>query len=507
MDDRRRAELLIVRLRWLALLAGAYMHGLPLTPPAVLVIFTVFIFNAIASQIVTDKSLFARYGNIAALFTRCLDMAAITLAARYGGPDCKDLHLLYLFVIVGTGYAYNGLFSTVIALFASMGLDSILIFNRIAATDLAAGVFTQHSAIYLTSALITSYIIAFRRQDESMRMKERKLSALFECGTRLTSAKDLNQLLNHLLDVAIMEMGAVGGSIMFVDANHQLVSEVVRGADRNPDEPGPDCEIAKDVLSTGQPILLNPGSVEETHSLQDSLRGPIICVPLVDRNSDDTQAIQNPTTKIIGTLSIYSDQHDLAFGTEDLELLRTLGLHASMGIVNARLYNELHDTFVRTLQSLARSLEARDPYTQGHSYRVSEIAQLAAAKLGLSSNAIEVLRNAALLHDIGKIGVPDIVLQKPGRLTPEERLIIQTHSATGENICRPLGLSEDILFLIRHHQERLNGSGYPDQLPAEHQPLPLRILCAVDALDAMSSDRPYRKACLLYTSPSPRDRS
>jgi putative nucleotidyltransferase with HDIG domain len=199
-------------------------------------------------------------------------------------------------------------------------------------------------------------------------------------------------------------------------------------------------------------------------------------------------------SRIIGTLSVRGDRHGPPFGQEDLGLLQMLAIYASMCIVNTRLYRELHETFVRTQQSLARSLESRDSYTQGHSYRVSEIACMVANQLGLSPESIEVLRNAALLHDIGKIEVPDSVLQKPGCLTPEERLVIQTHSATGENICRPLGLSKEVLFLIRHHHERLNGSGYPDQLPADQHPLPLRILSAVDVLDAMSSDRPYRKA-------------
>ena len=494
MDERRRAELLVVRLRWIALLAAAFKLDAPLSTSAVLVIMTIFLYNVFASQVVTDKSLFARYGHIVAPVTRSLDLAAIALATHCDGLGAKSLYLLYSFVIISTGYVYNRLLPTVTALLASLTLDSASISFRANHVENEMSLITQHAAAYFMSALIASYIIAFRRQDESMRIKERKLSALFECGTRFTSAHDLNQLLNHVLDTAILEIGAVGGTIMLLDSDNHLVSEVVRREYDAADE-SPDYEVANDVLSTGQPILLNPGASDETLSIRDTTTGSVICVPLVDRTNDEPSGrYELSPTKIIGTISVYNNRRGAAFGLEDLELLRTLAIHASMGIVNARLYRELHDTFVRTLQSLARSLEARDPYTQGHSYRVSEISQLVASKLELSSEAIDVLRNAALLHDIGKIGIPDAVLQKPGRLTQEEYLIIQTHPVTSENICRPLGLGKDVLFLIRHHQERLNASGYPDHLPADQHPLPLRILSAVDVVDAMSSDRPYRKA-------------
>ena len=152
------------------------------------------------------------------------------------------------------------------------------------------------------------------------------------------------------------------------------------------------------------------------------------------------------------------------------------------------------NSFVNSLQVLARTLDAKDPYTQGHSYRVSELCVMIAKKLHIAPEMIDELHNGALLHDIGKIGVPDAVLRKPDRLTDEEFEMMKKHPVIGFEICQPLGLGEGILMLIRNHHEKLDGSGYPDGLKLGELPLLLRIICVADAFDAMSSSRPYRKS-------------
>lgn len=502
MEERRRAELLVVRLRWAALIAGALMvDDYTLKPAPILLVCSVFIYNTLAAQITSDKNLFAKYGYIVAPATRVLDVTAIALASCSTTSAGNSLYLLYGFVIVGTAHSYNRVSPTVVALTGCMALDALCVFHRLAligSADQTLTQISQHAAALLAAALIAMYIIALRKQDESMRMKERKLSALFESGTRFTSAHDLNQLLAHILATAVSETGATGGWALLVDSNSGELSPcAIRNTEDDQSENLPDDDLAIErwVVSTGQAALLQSGSTEEAPDVAKPVTRPTMCVPLVERNTSGTSGKHNPhAPKVVGTLTVYSDRPTATFGQEDLDLLRTLAIHASMGVVNARLYRELHNRFLKTLQSLVRSLEARDPYTQGHSNRVAEISQIVASQLGLPDGVVKILGNAALLHDIGKIGVPDSVLQKPSKLTPEERLVIQSHSTTGENICYPLDLGDEVLFLIRHHQERLNGSGYPDRLPADQQPLPLRILCAVDALDAMSSDRPYRKA-------------
>lgn len=460
----------------------------------------VFVYNAIASQIASDKDAYIRYGRTMIPVTRALDAGVITLASCAHGATGTDLCLLYAFVIVATAYSYNRFIATLIAFLGTLALDVGCVLYTLSAAHMMSRFvsdMTQDAVALLASTLVATYIIALRRQDENMRMKEKKLSALFECGTKFTTASDLDQLLNHVLDTAVSETGSSGGGIVLVDpVSGELRLSVSRPAiGDSPGEPkADDFVVERSVVATGQAVMLQNGTAEEAAKVPGAPERPMMCVPLVERTSQAVGSRRVGDVKIVGALSVYTDVAGVVFGPEDLDLLRTLAIHASMGIVNSNLYRELRATFLKVLQSLARSLEARDPYTQGHSYRVSEISSIVATELGLPDHVVEIIKNAALLHDIGKIGVPDSVLQKPSKLTPEERIIIHTHPTMGENICRPLDLGQEALFLIRHHQERLNGTGYPDQLPSDQQPLPLRIICAVDSLDAMSSDRPYRKA-------------
>ena len=146
------------------------------------------------------------------------------------------------------------------------------------------------------------------------------------------------------------------------------------------------------------------------------------------------------------------------------------------------------------LLSLARSIEARDPYTQGHCERLADLAAALGSKLRLPGELIEALRIAGIVHDIGKVAVPDAILSKPGKLTSDEREVMQKHPVVGEHICAPLKAFREVLPIIRHHHERMDGSGYPDGLEGEKIPLTARILQTVDIYDALTTDRPYRKA-------------
>ncbi|MFZ0414177.1 MAG: HD domain-containing phosphohydrolase [Candidatus Acidiferrales bacterium] len=146
------------------------------------------------------------------------------------------------------------------------------------------------------------------------------------------------------------------------------------------------------------------------------------------------------------------------------------------------------------LFSLALSIEARDPYTHGHCARLAEFSARMGERLALPAEEITSLRRAGIVHDVGKVVVPDAVLLKPGPLTVEERLVIKEHPSTGERICSPLKTFQTVLPIIRHHHERWDGSGYPDGLRGDAVPLTARILQVVDVYDALTTNRPYRSA-------------
>jgi putative two-component system response regulator len=154
-------------------------------------------------------------------------------------------------------------------------------------------------------------------------------------------------------------------------------------------------------------------------------------------------------------------------------------------------YDELDDT-ESVIFALAKAVDAKDSYTEAHTERVAQRAKLLGAAVGLSGRDLVDLYRGGMIHDIGKIGVPDAILLKPGKLDPEEWEIMRRHPVVGEQIARPLRSAANLLAIIRHHHENFDGSGYPDRLAGDDIPLVARITAVSDAYDAMTSDRPYR---------------
>ena len=172
--------------------------------------------------------------------------------------------------------------------------------------------------------------------------------------------------------------------------------------------------------------------------------------------------------------------------------LFALALGASRELERRR--RDAETTFAQTLATLAEALDLRDPYTAGHSSRVADYSTKLARELGLSRRETEVVTKAALLHDLGKIAIPDAILLKPDRLDRLERRAIEQHPSVGAKILREISSMEDVVPCVLHHHERVDGAGYPNHLHGEDIPLGARILAVADAFDAMTTDRPYRRA-------------
>jgi HD-GYP domain-containing protein (c-di-GMP phosphodiesterase class II) len=182
------------------------------------------------------------------------------------------------------------------------------------------------------------------------------------------------------------------------------------------------------------------------------------------------------------------------FTDNDAELLETLCSQAAFSIENSKLYDDLQASYLNTVRSLVAALEAKDEYTKGHSERVAGYAKSIAVEMGLSDKESQLLYEVSLLHDVGKIGVSEQILNKKSKLSKAEYLHVQSHTTTGEKILSSVESIKDGLSAVRHHHERLNGDGYPDGLSESNIPLTARILAAADAFDAMTTKRPYRKA-------------
>jgi putative nucleotidyltransferase with HDIG domain len=155
---------------------------------------------------------------------------------------------------------------------------------------------------------------------------------------------------------------------------------------------------------------------------------------------------------------------------------------------------ENRELFIGSIRMLAAAIDEKDPYTRGHSGRVAKYSTIIAQELGLSDQELDTLRISALLHDVGKIGVEDRVLKKPGALTPEEFTLMKQHTVKGANIMRPVSQLKDMLPGIELHHEHVDGRGYPHGLAGDEIPLMARIIAVADTLDAMTTNRPYQSA-------------
>jgi putative two-component system response regulator len=169
-------------------------------------------------------------------------------------------------------------------------------------------------------------------------------------------------------------------------------------------------------------------------------------------------------------------------------------LARTRSLLRLKQYTDELENAETVLFTLARSIEARDPYTHGHCERLAQMASGLGERLGLEEEAIKALRWAGIVHDVGKVAVPDSILLKPGPLTAEEIQVMRKHSEAGERICAPLRSFRQVLPIIRHHHEKRDGSGYPDGISGDAIPLTARILQLADVYDALTTDRPYRTA-------------
>jgi response regulator RpfG family c-di-GMP phosphodiesterase len=198
--------------------------------------------------------------------------------------------------------------------------------------------------------------------------------------------------------------------------------------------------------------------------------------------------------EIIGMLNILSYTRGLKFSEGQRKMLSILADRASSAIDNARLFENLQNTFQQTIQGFARAMEANDLYTHGHSDRVMQYSRLIAIGLHLNEENVRRICTAALMHDIGKIGIPLDALKKPQKLTKEEYELFKEHPDKGRRILEPIEFLKDIVPAVYHHHEQYDGTGYPLGLKGEEIPIEARILAVADTYDAMTSDRAYRAA-------------
>jgi len=317
----------------------------------------------------------------------------------------------------------------------------------------------------------------------------RDLVTIYRVGNAIHSIQDLSQLLQTVLDLVFEVVEADTGIIMLIeDGTEKLVPKVSRSRlpGRRKKRLAISHSIARRVLEGGTSILTGDALFDERFKNEESvfINGirSAICVPLRGKN------------RVVGLL--YADNHreKQAFEEADLRLLTAIGIQAGIAIENILLFEDKKELLLGSIKALVASEEARDPYTRGHSERVAANSVAIARELKLDDETISRIELAALLHDVGKVGIPDNILRKGSLIDSTEMELIRMHSTKGAEIIGHIKGVEEIAKAVRHHHERFDGSGYPDGLASTQIPLASRIIALADAYDAMTSDRPYRAA-------------
>lgn len=242
--------------------------------------------------------------------------------------------------------------------------------------------------------------------------------------------------------------------------------------------------VAKYAIASGEPILVSDmrddARFGESATEMRYRSRSVLSVPILSK--DGPMAVVN----------LGGDATNATFTERDRDLVVTLSRQIAIALEKNRLFEHLKIAVSGSIRALANAIEAKDPYTKGHSDRVTHYAVLTATVLGMNEQEIEVLKQASILHDVGKIGIPGGVLHKPGRLDELEYRIIQRHPDIGISIVRQIGAMDMTLPIIQAHHERFDGKGYPNGIAGDDIPLGARIVAVADTFDAMTSNRPYR---------------
>lgn len=330
---------------------------------------------------------------------------------------------------------------------------------------------------------------------EYLHTSQRQLRALVGVGHVINSSLGLEAVLNQVMDEVIDLMRAERGLIMLCDGHGEMPIKAARGMDHaNLEEDGHSVSrtIVHRVAETGIPLLTtnaqeDPRFVQQKSVLQHNLRS-ILCVPLKRKE------------EIIGVIFVDSRVYSGLFEENDLEILSAFADQAAVAIENARMFDriqkankELRDAYDATLKGWAHTLELRDKETEGHTQRVTTLTETLAKKMGINGTELENIRRGSLLHDIGKMAVPDSILLKRGSLTLTERKFMELHPEFAKDMLEKIEFLHPALDIPYCHHEKWDGSGYPRNLRGEEIPLAARIFAIVDVWDALTSERPYRK--------------
>jgi putative nucleotidyltransferase with HDIG domain len=328
-----------------------------------------------------------------------------------------------------------------------------------------------------------------------LQTNQRQIGALVGVGSVINSSLGLKRVLAEVMDRLIALMNAERGFLMLREPDGSLRVQVARGLDQEDvteDKFNISNTVVRRVAETGEVILTTNAQDDPRFGQQDSVAAyhllSILSAPLKIKD------------QLIGVIYVDNRIHSGMFQQSDFELISAFANQAAVAINNAQLFDDLQESneeleiaYQATLEGWVRALDLRDRETEGHTKRVTALTQKLARSMGVSDSDLIHITRGALLHDIGKMAIPDGILLKPSKLTGDERKLIEKHPIYAFEMLSPIKFLLPALDIPHCHHEKWDGSGYPRGLKGEEIPFAARIFAVVDVWDALVSDRPYRK--------------
>lgn len=334
-----------------------------------------------------------------------------------------------------------------------------------------------------------------KKMEQEIIASNQELTIINEISKKLNSTLEINYLSDLVVQEIHKALKAPLCILRLLDESEEFyvpkayageyLTNVISNINNDLSEYGMDNPLIEKITNSSEPVIYKDVNssvlvkkINSEKAEKDKIK-ELLMVPLRIKG------------KNIGLITIGSID---GFSPRQIRLLTSITNNAAIAIENARLYDLSKKYFIRTVNALVAAIEAKDKYTQGHSYRVSKLAVMLAEKMGLTREQIDEIRVAGILHDIGKIGIPDAILNKPSKLTEEEFAQIRKHPLISNKILEPVGLPSKTMNAITWHHERWDGRGYPFGIMGDELSIEAQIISVADALDAMTSNRAYRKA-------------
>lgn len=327
--------------------------------------------------------------------------------------------------------------------------------------------------------------------EDALRRAHRNLATIYDVGNAINAEIDLSKLFSTVVDSVLRVTGGDRAAVLTrAGPGGELDVAALRG--RTPEGELGQVRVPRTIVNavtqSGESTLSRDAMDDERYLSGESIVAQkvrsVMCAPLVSGE------------EVLGVLYVDSSRFAGAFNEEDLELLGAIGRQAGIALKRARLIKEMEELFFGSVKTLVAAIDAKDAYTHGHSERVTSYAMELARRVADDERVLRIIRLAGLLHDVGKIGVSENVLNKPAPLDEAEWKHVRQHPGRGAEIIAHIRNPDvpAIAAAVRHHHERWDGAGYPDRLRGEACPFEARVLAVADAFDAMTSDRPYRKS-------------